>query len=191
MPTLGGGSRVGALQIFEQRNPNTLLLCELFLLQRKSSAKQLWWHQSARPSGPRQRAEAWWASTLMTTWLVGFSFLRKRVCNFIPIIVSFERFLDDCKKKKKIVGQLNCFYSFFPQITIWCSCSRGWQKRDKMDHLLPPLGVGSGREREKQELSLFLILFLHKCNFSGSLKWWNVSPKCAFLLILIKETSRK
>lgn len=74
----------------------------------------LWQQQSAWPCGQcQQAARPWWASALMTRWLVSFSFLRKRLCNFIPIIVCFERFLDDCKKKK-LRGQLNCFYSFFP-----------------------------------------------------------------------------
>lgn len=147
----------------------------------------LWQQQSAWPCGQcQQTARPWWASALMTRWLVSFSFLRKRLCNFISIIICFERFLDDFKKKK-MRGQLNCFYYFFPQITIWCSCSHGWQKRDKMDHLLPPLGVGSGRETEKLQAwgtwssaSPFQGLCGSKCTFS---LYWEFSLKLPFFFV--------
>lgn len=88
-----------------------ILSVSCFYFRANHPPSPLWQQQSAWPCGQcQQAARSWWAWALMTRWLVSFSFLRKRLSNFIPIIVCFEKFWMTVKKKK-LQGQLNCFYS--------------------------------------------------------------------------------
>ena len=141
-----------------------------------------------------RRQSPWWASALMMRWLVSFSFLRKRLCNFIPIIVRFERFLDDCKKN---CGAIKLFLLFFlPRLLSGALAVMVDRKEIKWTIYYLLWGwarAGRGRRCGPGEQDALPLLFRAcgglKCNFSLSFKYWEFSLEVAFLSCGRKKSS--